>query len=178
MNNEDCSDGITLENIIIGDSPKVQDIGRIDPAPPTEDDLIGGIKILDPKAVLPVKAHEDDAGLDLVAITKNITRKGYLEMGTGLAINIPKGHVGLIFPRSSISDKNMSLTNAVGVIDSGYSGEVKFRFKGSNGGVGAYNVGDRVGQLLVMAYPKIKIVEVSDLPESERGESGFGDSGI
>jgi len=88
------------------------------------------IKRLHPDAVLPSYAKPGDAGLDLTATSLSISEDGlYVEYGTGIAVEIPEGHVGLIFPRSSISKTSMILSNHVGVIDSGYRGEIRFRFK-------------------------------------------------
>jgi len=134
------------------------------------------VKKLSPEAKIPQKAHKSDAGMDLTAISKRIDKLGFVEYGTGLAVAIPENHVGLIFPRSSISKINMSLTNSVGVIDSGYQGEIRFRFKPSGAGAGMYEVGDRVGQLIIMPYPEIQFEETDEFKETERGEGGFGSS--
>jgi len=134
------------------------------------------IKLLSDAAKIPTYSRIGDAGLDLTAISiKQVETPeyGYVEYGTGLAIKIPDGYVGLIFPRSSISNYGMILSNSVGVVDSGYLGEIKFRFKyikGSN----AYNIGDRVGQLIIIPYPTIEFEQVEELPETNRGEAGFG----
>ena len=136
------------------------------------------VKKLGPEGVIPKYAKDGDAGLDLVATSRRMDKSGFIEYGTSLAFEIPEGHVGLIFPRSSISKVNMSLTNAVGVVDSGYRGEVRFRFKPSGVGKGLYEVGDRIGQLVVMPYPKIDLVVVDELDDSERGEGGFGSTNI
>jgi dUTP pyrophosphatase len=133
-------------------------------------------KKLHPEAIVPSKAYPGDAGLDMTAISKTIDLKGNLVMGTGLAIAIPDNHVGLIFPRSSIANKKMSLTNSVGVIDSKFRGEILFKFKPANTGVGRYEVGDKVGQLIIMPYPEVNLVEVGDLEETVRGEGSFGSS--
>jgi dUTP pyrophosphatase len=138
------------------------------------------VKRLDTNAVIPVKAHADDAGLDLTATSVKSTDK-YIEYGTGLAVSIPRGHVGLLFPRSSISNSDLSLANSVGVVDAGYFGEIKLRFKK----IGLtdpyfsalYNVGDRIGQLIIMPIPAVTFDEVSDLGDSERATGGFGSSG-
>ena len=138
------------------------------------------VKRLDTNAVIPVKAHADDAGLDLTATSVKATDK-YIEYGTGLAVSIPRGHVGLLFPRSSISNSDLSLANSVGVVDAGYFGEIKLRFKK----IGLtdpyfsalYNVGDRIGQLIIMPIPTVTFDEVSDLGDSERATGGFGSSG-
>lgn len=145
-------------------------------------------KRLCPEAVLPTYAKPGDAGLDLVAIdngtyeTKEViddivTRRAvYLAYKTGLAVEIPEGYVGLIFPRSSISNVSLSLANAVGVIDSGYRGELGFRFRVLNDYPIKYKAGDKIGQLVIMPYPQIQVIESSDLSDSERGEGGFGSS--
>ena len=96
-------------------------------------------------------------------------------------MEIPEGHVGLIYPRSSVSKTPHSLRNHVGVIDSGYRGEIIFKFgwvESSNiQPVSIYAAGDRIGQIIVMPYPKVKFVEVDELSDSERGEGGFGSTG-
>lgn len=144
------------------------------------------IKRLADESVLPQYAKESDAGLDLVAITKNET-PDYIEYGTGLAVEIPEGYVGLIFPRSSVSNTELVLANSVGVIDSGYRGEVKFRFKKLQHQKtfrhdvvnlsAEYHISDKVGQLIIIPYPKIEFEEVEELNESARGANGFGSSG-
>lgn len=136
-------------------------------------------KKLDPKAVIPKYAKRGDAGLDLTA-TNASDNEIYYEYNTGLSVQIPEGYVGLIFPRSSISNYHLSLSNAVGVIDSGYRGEIKFRFKKTNTGPAAnyYKVGDRIGQLIIMPYPLVLIEEVTELDDSARGNGGFGSSGV
>lgn len=136
------------------------------------------IKKLHPKAVIPKYAHPgSDAGLDLVAIDLVYNNAyGYYEYGTGLSIEIPENFVGLIFPRSSISNKDMLLTNHVGVVDSGYRGEIRFRFK-ETGAKNIYQIGEKVGQLLIIPYPQIELVESEELAKSNRGVNGFGSSG-
>lgn len=135
-------------------------------------------KKLNRDAVTPSYAKEGDAGLDLTAISSTLnTTERYFEYSTGLAVEIPNGYVGLIFPRSSISNKDLYLTNAVGVIDSGYRGEIKFRFKSSHiHAANIYKPGDRIGQLLIIPYPHINIEIVDDLSFSDRGSKGFGSS--
>lgn len=129
-------------------------------------------------AVLPSKAHADDAGFDLTAISVEEDRKrNIVSYGTGLAFEIPKGYVGLIFPRSSVYKHQISLSNCVGVIDSGYRGEVSFKFRIEQPHISRYTVGDRIGQLIIMPYPEIEFEEVEDLSETERGTGGYGSSG-
>lgn len=136
------------------------------------------IKKLDPKAVIPKYAKSGDAGLDLVAVNMNRFEK-YVEYGTGLAIEIPEGYVGLIFPRSSVTNTGLMLKNSVGVIDSGYRGEIKFRFQmvDFSNQFAIYNVGDKIGQMIILPYPQIFLVESDVLKESERGEGGYGSTG-
>lgn len=133
-------------------------------------------KKLSEKAVIPKYQKEGDAGLDLVATSLTFdTSNGSLIYGTGLAVEIPEGHVGLLFARSSVVKKSLQLKNSVGVIDSGYRGEIKAVF--SNTGSMWYNVGDRICQLVVLPYPKMEVTEVADLSDTERGAGGFGSSG-
>lgn len=136
------------------------------------------IKKLTDKAVIPKYAKDGDAGLDLTATSRRQDGAGFIEYGTSLAVEIPYGYVGLIFPRSSISKVNMSLTNSVGVVDSGYRGEIKFRFKPAGVGKGLYDVGERVGQLVVLPYPNIELEEVTELSETARGDGGFGSTNV
>jgi dUTP pyrophosphatase len=145
------------------------------------------IKKLHENATIPVYATTGDAGLDLTATSMCNYRHdtvNYIEYGTGLAVEIPEGYVGLIFPRSSLSKTNLVLANHVGVIDSSYRGEIKFRFKDlhqySNHSISPpewYRVGDKIGQLIVLPYPYIEFEEVENLTETARGEGGFGSTG-
>lgn len=137
-------------------------------------------KKLNPNAKIPNYAKDGDAGLDLTSISSVTEMKSgeysYTEYGTGLAVEIPKGYVGLLFPRSSISNTGLILSNSVGVVDSGYRGEIKARFKYIPGST-YYKVGDRVCQLLILSYPQIDIKEVDELTISERGDKGYGSTG-
>lgn len=135
------------------------------------------IKRLSENAVIPQYAKNGDAGMDLTAISKEKDENGIATYGTGLAIEIPFGYVGLIFPRSSIYKMELSLTNAVGVVDSGYRGEIMFKFRNTDWteeNNSTYDIGDRIGQIIIIPYPEINFVEVEDLEESERGVTGFG----
>ena len=138
------------------------------------------IKKLDNSATIPTYANDTDAGLDLTAISKKITDL-YVQYGTGLAIEIPEDYMGLIFPRSSISKINMSLANSVGVIDSSYRGEVMLRFRRNTlrdrDINNEYQIGDRIGQLIIMPYPKIQLIETEKLADTNRGTGGFGSTG-
>lgn len=134
-------------------------------------------KKLSPHAVTPTKAHSTDAGYDLTAISGALSNnEAWWECRTGLAVAIPPGYVGLIFPRSSIRKTCHALRNSVGVIDAGYTGEIVFSFSLNNWG-DTYNAGDRVGQLVIIPIPEVELVEVTDLPETDRGNKGFGSSG-
>lgn len=138
------------------------------------------IKKLHKDAVIPKYAKPGDAGMDLTAVSMKIDEYGNICYGIGLAFEIPEGYVGLVFPRSSNCKKGVILTNCVGVIDSGYRGEVSFRFKEialGNFSKVAYKVGDRIGQIIIMPYPQIEFVEVDELSETERGTTGYGSSG-
>ena len=136
------------------------------------------IKKLHPEAVVPKYANPGDAGLDLVAISVLEDGKG-ATYRTGLAIEIPEGFVGLVFPRSSIAAYDLSLANAVGVIDSGYRGEIMFKFKRTELSrfAKSYKVGERIGQLVIMPYPKVELEEVQELSSSVRGTGGWGSTG-
>ena len=135
------------------------------------------IKKLHDKAVIPSYAKQGDAGMDLTCVGWKTTET-YIEYDTGLAMEIPEGHVGFLFPRSSVSKTNLMLANCVGVVDSGYRGPVKLRFKELNGPIGGrYKEGDRVGQLIIMPVPNFNCVEVEELTETSRGEGGFGSTG-
>lgn len=154
-------------------------------------------KKLNDNAVMPKKAHPTDAGFDLVATSKRIDEMGNIVYGTGLAFEIPEGHVGLIFPRSSISKTNIVLTNSVGVCDCHFRGEVMAKFKPVNtahefitpplglvepyidmdGAPRDYEVGERIAQLIIIPIPEIEFEEVEELSETDRGTGGYGSTG-
>lgn len=137
------------------------------------------IKKLHPYAKIPTRAHRGDAGLDItcVSIHKHVPTQ-YIEYNTGLAIEIPDGYVGLLFPRSSISNYALSLSNSVGVIDSNFRGELTFRFRPISGTGGEYNLGDKIGQLVILKLPEVIVFEVDELSESKRNTGGYGSSGV
>lgn len=132
------------------------------------------IKKIHPDAKLPTYAHDGDAAMDVYAVEKNVTDK-YIEYKTGLKFEVPKNYVMLVFPRSSISNKDLLQSNSVGVLDSGYRGELLIRFK--KFGDDVYEVGERVAQIMIVPYPEIEMIEVEELSESERGEGGWGSTG-
>lgn len=172
------------------------------------------IKKLHVDAVVPSYAKPGDAGMDLTATTSEIDKSGlYIEYGIGIAVEIPEGYVGLLFPRSSLSKTSLVLANHVGVVDSGYRGEIKFRFKELNmsrkqidadilktlqedrarkklplltgpteneiwyASESSYEVGERIGQLMIVPYPQIQFEEVEELSSTERGAGGYGSTG-
>ena len=139
------------------------------------------IKKLNPSAVIPTYAKDGDAGMDMFA-TKVINENlGSITYGTDIAMEIPKGFVGLIFPRSSIRKTNLQLSNSVGVVDSGYRGEIQATFNKIQGidniERDSYKVGDRICQIMIIPYPPIEFKEVDELTNTERGEGGFGSTG-
>ena len=134
------------------------------------------IKKLHPKAVIPNYAKAGDAGMDLVITSIINQNKEDISYGFGISLEIPEGFVGLIFPRSSIRKYDLLLTNSVGVIDSGYRGELQETFKKT--GTHMYEVGDRGAQIVILPYPQIEFVEAEELTNTERGNGGFGSTGI
>lgn len=134
------------------------------------------IKKLDDRASIPSYAKKGDAGIDLVATT-TMSNGYFVEYGTDLAIELPKGYVGYILPRSSISNTDHYLRNSVGVIDSGYRGEIKVRMSIPALGAKNYKNGDKIAQLIIMKLPWVDIEEVDELSETDRGEGAFGSTG-
>lgn len=138
------------------------------------------IKKLHPDAVIPTYAREGDAGMDLTAIGLRYEMdQKCISYNTGIAIEIPQGYVGLLFPRSSNCKKDLLLSNSVGVIDSGYRGEIKLKFRYAEPLIGAkiYDKNERIGQLIIMPYPQIEFEEAEELSKTERGDGGYGSTG-
>ena len=135
-------------------------------------------KKLVPEAVKPKCGKPGDAGADLVATSADMF-KGQMVYGTGLAVEIPEGMVGLVFPRSSVRNYNLSMSNSVGVIDSGYRGEIMITFNITEKDKfpATYNIGDRIAQLVIMPVPLAQYVEVEELSETSRGTEGHGSTG-
>jgi len=137
------------------------------------------IKRLHREAVIPKYAKPGDAGMDLTAVRIDFSDLDNLTYHTGLAIEIPEGYVGLLFPRSSVYKTGQQLTNSVGVIDSGYRGEIMLKYtRDLESEKMAYRPGDRVGQIIIMPYPEVQFTEVKNLSKTERSENGFGSTGI
>lgn len=139
------------------------------------------IKKLSKDAAIPTYAKHGDAGMDLTATSKSYDEHGNVCYGTSLAFEIPFGYVGLLFPRSSNTKKDLLLGNSVGVIDSGYRGEVMFKFRpvmplerDIEFGPREHEMGDRIGQIVILPYPQVNFIEVDELSNSDRGIGGFG----
>lgn len=169
------------------------------------------IKKLVKESVIPKYAKNGDGAMDLVATSKEYDNDGNIVYGIGLAFEIPQGYVGLLFPRSSNAKKDLLLSNSVGVIDSGYRGEVMFKFKKQINNERSvlntiiavqsmaeikddfkqlgllneddienfteYQLGERIGQIIILPYPQIEFEEVYELSETERGSCGYGSTG-
>jgi dUTP pyrophosphatase len=149
------------------------------------------IKKINPLAQIPSYAKDGDAGMDLIATSIISDTPTQITYGLGIALEIPKGFVGLVFPRSSIRKTGLQLSNSVGVIDSGYRGELQATFNKLFGGEGMYDemkvkeiqpndfykVGDRVAQIMIIPHPPIEFDAVDELSDTERGEGGFGSTG-
>jgi len=135
-----------------------------------------------PNATIPQYMSDGAACADLIAAKETIKLEltgPIVEYDTGIAFEIPKGYVGLVFPRSSVTTKTtLMLGNGVGVIDSDYRGTVKFQFRNVNPGVGKkYTVGDRVGQIMILPIPNVEFISATTLSNTSRGEGGFGSTG-
>ena len=143
-----------------------------------KNELLVKVKKLNPNAVIPSYSKLGDAGMDLT-ITSEIENTSFsVTYGFGIAMEIPKGHVGLIFPRSSVRNQELILSNCVGVVDSGYRGEIQATFKKTNGLDSLkYKVGERGAQIMILPYPQVYMTEVPELSNSQRGTGGFGSTG-
>lgn len=142
------------------------------------------IKKLVKEAVIPKYSKHGDAGMDLVAVSKEYDKYGNLVYGTGLAIEIPEGYEGQVRPRSSIGKVCLALVNSLGTIDSGYRGEIGCFFKPTDAFTTRdasipkeYEIGDRIAQLIIKPVPFIEFIEIDELSKTERGEGGFGSTG-
>ena len=155
-------------------------------------------KKLTENAVVPQKAHDSDAAFDIIATSMTV-EDHYIEYGTGLVFETPMDHAMLIYPRSSISKKDLALCNSVGVVDPGYRGELKVRFRVINNNItevsgaiynhlggsnlpssyplSVYKVGDKIAQMVVVPLPRLSFTEVENLDDTDRGQGGFGSSG-
>ena len=136
-------------------------------------------KKLVPEAQKPKFGKPGDAGADLVATSVQL-KNNQVIYGTGLAVEIPEGMVGLVFPRSSVRNYDLFMSNSVGVIDSGYRGEimVTFNVKNPSEPQEIYTEGDRIAQLVIVPVPLIQYAETQELSETARGEGGHGSTGV
>ena len=132
------------------------------------------------EAVLPEGAYEGDAGLDLVACEDVVVGPGERELVlTGIAVAVPEGHAGLVVPRSGLALRHgLTFVNTPGLIDSGYRGEVRVIVLNTDR-TQAFTIerGMRIAQLVVVPVPSVDVLEVEELPVTERGAAGFGSSG-
>ena len=136
------------------------------------------IKLAHVNAKVPTYAHISDGCFDLYAADKVYDpANNMIEYDTGVVFEIPDDHVGLVFMRSSVCKTPHLLRNGVGVIDSSYRSTVKFKFLAVSPNPEQYEVGNRVGQMMIIPRPKIEFDVADELTEGERGESGFGGSG-
>ena len=136
-------------------------------------------KALNDKAVLPVRANSTDAGMDIVCTSINETDM-FIEYGTSLAVAIPPGHAGFLFPRSSVTNKDLMLKNSIGCVDNLYRGEIKARFaftNRDNTDFKKYEIGERCCQLLIVPINLDPPVFVDELDETVRGDGSFGSTG-
>ena len=142
------------------------------------DNVHVSIKILSRDAQIPHMAYNGDAGVDLRSVERIVLERAMV--ATGLAIALPEGYAGFVLPRSGLAAKHgISIVNAPGLIDSNYRGELKVILLNTDPDKSfTIEIGDRIAQLIVMPVPTINFEQVEELTESQRGESGFGSSGI
>lgn len=133
-------------------------------------------KKLTPAAKAPAQGTPGSAGFDLTASAMEQLDMFHTKYSTGIAVEIPAGHVGLIFPRSSCYKNGMLLSNCVGVIDSDYRGEICAVFLGTYDDV-RYQVGDRIAQMIVLPIPAVEYCEADELSTTARGTGGYGSTG-
>lgn len=136
------------------------------------------IKKLHEDAVIPKYSKDGDACFDLTATSKFVDDNRNIVYGTGLAFEIPKGFYMDIRPRSSNTKKDLVMLNSPGTVDSGYRGEVTVKYRPTTGFMPyQYNIGDRMAQAVILAYPSIEFEEAEELSETERGSNGYGHTG-
>jgi len=140
--------------------------------------MIVRFKKMHPDAKVPFKKHTYDAGFDLTAVSKSFDNDNNVVYDTGIAVAIPPNHVGLSFPRSSNATKQLILSNSVGVIDSGFTSSISMKYKRLTLFNVDYEVGDRIGQLIIIPIPMIEFEEAEELEASERGSGSYGSTGV
>lgn len=138
--------------------------------------LIIKTKKLRENAVMPQRMNVGDAGFDMVATSMRKDHEhGVVVFGTWLAFELPEGYAMFVYPRSSSYKHHALMANCVGVVDSGYRGEVHVMFRGLDC---EYEVGDRIAQAVIMPIPSVEYVEAEELSDSERGANGIGSTGV
>lgn len=137
------------------------------------------VKRLDPRAIIPAYQTKGAGCFDLHAIESGIVQaRGATTFRTGLAFEVPPGHVMLIYSRSGHGFKNgLRLVNAVGVIDSDYRGEVAVKIHNDSPVAFGFGYGDRIAQAMIVEVPRVTLVPVDSLTETDRGDGGFGSTG-
>jgi dUTP pyrophosphatase len=150
--------------------------------PHPDADVLGSLRVarLHPRAVLPSRAHPEDAGLDLYAIEPvTLAPAQRARVRTGIAVAIPAGYAGLVLPRSGLAARHgIALVNAPGLIDAGYRGELQVLLLNTDARATCeLAAGDRIAQLVLIAVATPQVVEVDELDATTRGEGGFGSSG-
>ena len=139
------------------------------------------IRRLRDDAIVPARAYDGDAGLDLTACERVELGPGErATVGTGLAVAIPDGYAGFVQPRSGLAAKNgLTIVNTPGLVDSGYRGELRVILLNTDARDGfVVEPGMRIAQLVILELPEVELVEVDELPDSERGVRGFGSSTV
>ena len=137
------------------------------------------VRLLHPAAQLPRRAHPGDGGADLFAVEEVVIPPGERrEVGTGIALAIPAGYAGFVQPRSGLAFRHgIMVVNSPGLIDAGYRGEVRVSLYNSSREAFAVAVGERIAQLVIQQVEVPDFVASAELPETSRGEGGFGSSG-
>jgi dUTP pyrophosphatase len=138
------------------------------------------VRRLAPSATLPRCSHDGDAGWDLHACEPAVLRPGErASVGTGIAIELPEGHAGLVLPRSGLAARHgITLVNAPGLIDAGYRGEIRVLLLNTDAATDFQVApGDRIAQLVIVPFIAPEVVEVGELAASQRAQRGFGSSG-
>jgi dUTP pyrophosphatase len=143
-----------------------------------QEQILVKVKKLHENAVIPSYAKPGDAGMDLTITEIKENNFRQISYGFGIAVEIPFGYVGLVFPRSSVKNQDLLLSNCVGVIDSGYRGEIQSTFRKTDPSEKFYNVGERGAQIIILPYPQVFMVESDELSDTERGTGGFGSTGL
>ncbi len=137
-------------------------------------------KLLDPRVQEPKSAHSGDAAFDLQCkVDVNLQPGERRSVPTGLAVAIPEGYAGLVLPRSGHARRfGLGMVNAPGLIDAGYRGEIEVLLINHGEGPIEFVAGDRIAQLVLVALPDVRWVEVEELEASDRGTGGFGSTGV